>query len=348
MTNGRPDITVVVATLNRAALLAEMLQSLAQQQTRQEFTYEVVVVDNGSTDETGAQLRRLAASYPVRLTALVERQLGKPAALNTGIATSEGRIVVVTDDDVVADPTWLLALWHCFRETEAGAVGGRVMPLWVDGRPEWLTDHLMGHLGTLGCLNFGSSRIVLSEGPDKYWVVGSNIAVRREVVERLGGFDVRRLRGEDIELFNRYRREGVKVVYEPEAVVHHRVGKERLTPVYFRAWYEAAGRYRAYGMPWRPHHLITLMPLYGYRELLRWTRLYWKTSGSPDSAWERLGYECRARGWLSTLRQRVLLWPRWCLTVLTGRSCMPSEFRSASAFSRFSKAVPTSSTERSC
>ena len=319
----RPDLCVIVPTRNRARILSELLASLVQQRTEGCFTFEIVVVDNGSTDGTSRLVQKMAADCPVPMTCLVEPRPGKPFAANTGIAHARSDVLAFTDDDVVAEPAWLLGIWRCFRETDAEAVAGRILPLWVDGRPEWMTDHIMGKLGTLGCADFGTERLVINPATRQYWWVGGNIAVRRELMERLGGFDVRRLRGEDAELFDRYRRSGVRVVYEPAAVVHHKIGKERLTPAYFRAWHETAGRYRTYSIPWRPHHLLIFMPVYCYRELFRWSYLYWKTGWSSHNVWERLGYECRVRGWLSVLRQRMIWWPRWCLTLLTGRSYLP-------------------------
>ena len=317
-------ISVVISTRNRADNLRDSLTRLANQRTDGDLSFEVLVADNGSTDHTRRVVDELAVHFPVMLRYLYEPRRGKPVAANSAFRQAAGEVLVVTDDDAVAETNWLSLLWRSFQETGAQAIGGRVLPLWVDGRPEWLTDQLMRDLGALGLLDFGIERIVVSQRTDRhYWWVGSNIAVRREVLDRLGGFDERRIRGQDVELFTRYRDAGVKIVYEPSAVVYHKIDAQRLTPEHFRRWYWRTGYYRAHEIAWRPHHLLTLIPLYCYRELWRCTSKWWRTGSSPDTFWVRLGHECRARAWWSILIHRIRLWPRWCLTVLMGRSYMP-------------------------
>ena len=318
-----PDVSIVIPTRNRAKSLRQTLESLASQQTDGRFTYEILVVDNGSTDATRQLVQGMAAGYPVPLTCLVEPRVGKPFAVNTGIAHTHSALLVFTDDDVAAEPAWLLGLWRCFHETDTEAVAGRVLPLWLDGRPEWMTDQVMGRLGTLGCLNFGTERLVISQATRHYWWVGGNIGVRRSVVERFGGFDIRRARGQDTELFERYDAAGVKIVYEPQALIHHKIGRNRLTSNAFRAWYDRQGFYRAYELAWRPHHLVTIMSLYCYQEWWSCIKRWWLAPRSPEAFWERLSYECKARAWLHVFLHRLRLWPRWLLTGLTGRSYMP-------------------------
>jgi glycosyltransferase involved in cell wall biosynthesis len=317
------DFSVIIPTRNRVAILKDLLETLAHQDTQGEFTFEVLVVDNGSTDGTRRMVEAMAASFPASLRCLREPQVGKPFAANAGIAQARAPILVFTDDDTVAEPTWLWGMWRCFRETDAEAVGGRVLPLWVDGRPEWLSDSALRKLGTLGLLDFGTERRLISQSPTHYWWVGSNIALRRHVIDRWGGFDVRRTRGQDANLFERYDAAGVRVFYEPTAAVRHKVGRERLTPEAFRAWYDRTGFYRAFEWEWKPTHLVTVMPVHCYREWARWALRWWRADRSPEAFWERLSYECRMRGWASAFRHRLRLWPRWLLSVVTGRSRMP-------------------------
>ncbi len=318
------DLSVIIPTRNRATILKGLLETVSCQETGSRFRYEVVVVDNGSSDDTSRMVEGLTADYPVPLRCVVEPRPGKPFAANTGIAYAQSDLLVFTDDDVLADPGWLSGIWRCFEEApDTEAVAGRILPLWIDGRPEWMSDQIMGKLGTLGCLNFGPDRLVISQSDRHYWWVGSNVAVRRSVVERFGGFDLRRARGQDVDLFDRYNAAGVKIVYEPRAVVRHKVGQERLTPEAFRAWYDRQGFYRGSGMTWRPHHLVTLMPLHCYQQWWFWAKRWWQADRSPEAFWERLSYECRTQAWNRTFLRRLQLWPRCVLTMVTGRSFLP-------------------------
>lgn len=313
-----PAISVLIATRNRAESLRATLEALAHQDTAGAFGFEVIIIDNGSTDTTRHIVEEATRICPAPIVYLYEGGTGKPCALNTGIARARGELLAFTDDDIIVGSKWLAALRGCFRETGTQAVGGRILPLWVDGRPDWLTDRVMRQLGTFGCLDLGLNRIMMNK-EDQWWV-GGNIAMHRELPARLGGFDERRLRGEDAEIFRRYLRAGVRIMYEPASVVHHKVGKDRLTPEYFRRWHELTGLYRALGLGWKPHHVLTVMPLYGYGEMWRWFIQWLRTNGSGEERWIRLVHECRLRLWWSVWLQRLRLWPRWCLTVLTRRS----------------------------
>lgn len=307
----RPDATVIIATRNRARWLAEALERLMRQDTAGRFTYDIVVADNGSTDETAAVVRRAQAGSVVPIEYLFEPRPGKPFALNTAIAHARGDILAFTDDDIVAGPRWLAGLHRAFAETSADAVAGRVLPQWEEITPGHDTEQIMAHMGTVGCLDFSERRLQISPSPDRYWWVGSNIAVRREVLQRCGAFDVRLVRGQDVELFVRLRRRGATIVYEPSALLHHRVGKDRVTPDAFRRWYRERGYYRAFTQPWQPSHALTVMPLSWYREVAQLAWRWARTTGDPARRWERLSYDCRLRAHFSHLRHRLQLLPSW-------------------------------------
>ena len=310
------NFSVIVATRNRAESLKDTLSKLASQETEGRFTYEVVVVDNGSSDSTRQVVETFAAGFPVAVRYLREDRLGKPYALNTGMAHACGEIFAITDDDVMPTPGWLKGLWSCFQEEKAEAVGGKILPLWVDGRPDWLTDELLHHVGgSLGLVDRGDRR--LFQGCQ--WV-GGNLAIRREVVARVGGFDIRLLRSQDTEYYQRCRRTGIRVVYEPGAVVRHKVGPERLTLKYLRIWRHRTGYYHAYLPPWRKYHLLTVLPLYWYRVLID-NAFRWVGSFVARRPWrERFIYELWLRNSFSQWLHRFQLLPRWWVAVLQRRS----------------------------
>ena len=317
-----PDISVILPTRNRAQSLREALERLAAQETGSRFTYEVVVVDNGSTDDTRQVVERLQATSPVPLRYFYEGQRGKSPAMNAGIREARGRIFAFTDDDIVTTPTWLLAFWTCFAEEHADAITGKIVPLYTAPRPTWLTDEVLQRLAGIGCVDYGDQRLRRRNGRSLRWV-GGNLAIRREAVQRIGPCDVRMVRAQDTEYYRRCIRHGLVVVYEPAAQVAHRLGADRMTPEDFRGWRWRVGYYHMYLVPWRKHHVVTLLPYWWYLEtlgfLLGWVRKL--LTGRP---WvERFSDEVRLREAASLWLHRLQLWPRWWLTVLTGRSYMP-------------------------
>jgi len=126
-----PDLTVIVATRNRARQTAQILRHLASQETDGILGYEVLVVDNGSTDTTRLAVEAEQRGFPAGLHYVYEGRTGKYYALNAGMAWAAGNILVFTDDDARPDSRWLVPLAACVREEEADAVSGRVLPHWV-------------------------------------------------------------------------------------------------------------------------------------------------------------------------------------------------------------------------
>lgn len=320
----RPDLSVILPTLNRAVSLARTLETLAAQQTGGAFTYEVVVVDNGCTDDTPAVIARLQPTFPVSLRRVHEPHRGRPYALNAGMREAAGAIFAVTDDDLLLTPGWLRAFWHCFQEERPDGVAGRVLPRWTDGPPAWLANGApmdLNRLG-LGCLDHGERRINTQGGRYCRWV-GGNMAIRREAAERVGGFDERFIRGQDREYYERCVERGLALCYEPEALAYHLVGADRVTPAYFRRWRGRQGAYDAYLMPWRKGDLLTIVPLWWYRRTFQLLGR-WAAAVLLRRPWaERFRHELALRHAASIWGRRVQLWPRWWLTVVTGRPWLP-------------------------
>ena len=315
------DINVIIATRNRAEDLREVLDSVARQDTTGKFSYEVLVVDNGSTDTTRRVVETLQPAFPVPLRYHYEGRAGKPWALNAGIQESRGQLLAFTDDDTVPEPSWLCALWSCFQEEHADALAGRILPLWTAPRPSWLPERA-GVTGEMGCVDFGTSRRRSAKRQHCQWV-GGNMAIRRDVVRRIGGYDTRMLRAQDTEYYRRCINHGLAVVYEPAALVYHKIRAERMTPPNFRRWRHMTGYYHAYLLPWRKYHLVTIVPIAWYRETLGFA-VGWVAAAAARRSWaERFRYELKLREQLSAWWHRLQMWPRWALSVLTGRSHLP-------------------------
>lgn len=240
-------VSVVIATRNRQALLAQTLDALATQRWPRD-QFEIVVADNGSTDSTRLVVES-AAALPGRPSVkyLFVAEPGKSYAINEALRLARGSILAFTDDDVQPEPTWLEGLVTAFEDTGADFVAGRVRPIWETPPPEWLSPALYG---VLAIPDNGDRRLDVTVGGDEQVLpIGANMAVRARVVEQIGGLcvDLGKLEGtlrtgEDHEFFLRMLRSGCHGVYEPTAVVHHWVPRERLERGYFRRWLYQNGR----------------------------------------------------------------------------------------------------------
>lgn len=247
------DASVLIATYNRARFLDRTLDSIRALRVEPGRRWEVLVVDNNSSDDTRAVVERHAAGFPVSLGYLFEGRQGRSNALNTGIGAAAGRVIAMTDDDVCVDACWLDAACAAL-DGDAPSIayaGGPVRPMWETPPPQWL-DLTRGDLwGTIAIQDHGETAFVYEEA--RKVPLGANLAVRRELFERAGLFrgdlgrtSGRLLLGQEVpELLLRARAAGFHGVYVPAMQVHHHIPSARLTRRYFRRWWFGKGVSRA-------------------------------------------------------------------------------------------------------
>jgi GT2 family glycosyltransferase len=238
--------SIVIATYNRAADLRETLGSLAT--LHAEDPWEVVVVDNNSSDGTANTVRDLARDFPVPLRYLFEPVPGRSAALNTGIAAATGAIILTTDDDVRVESDWLEQARGALDRLQCGYIGGRVQPIWQGHRPAWLSPRPGRHWAVIALLDYGPAPMPLTTRMP----LGVNMAFRREVFDIVGGWDTAMgrkagtLLGQEVrEWCIRARQKGVTGYYAPDLTVQHVIPASRLTKRYFRRWFYWRGISRA-------------------------------------------------------------------------------------------------------
>ncbi|AJE02801.1 glycosyltransferase family 2 protein [Geobacter pickeringii] len=221
------EISVIVTTYNRAGLLHDALASLAAQDRGGAFPHEIIVVDNASTDETAAVVRRFATDgCPVRY--LFEPVQGVAAARNRGVREAAGTWLAFFDDDQRADPRWLGEL---VRPTAAGAscVGGRVILDLAAGTAAALSPHCRSLLGEADH-GTGAAKLTGKSLPGT-----GNVLLDRTIFTEVGMFDESLSKGcEDTDFFRRVKAKGYEMWYAPQAVVHHVIPPYRLTGEYLR------------------------------------------------------------------------------------------------------------------
>jgi len=212
----RPSITVGVAAYNAAPTLPGLLDSLLAQEYPPS-AFEVVVADNGSTDETASIVRRYAERGPVRLVDASARR-GPAVARNAVIAAARGEIVAFTDADCISHPTWLAEIERGFADAGVGAVAGAILA----DPPQTSTERFCERRGVL------SQEHVLAH-PVLPYAQTANAAFRRSVFERVGTFDEWLITCEDADMLWRMQLEtALRLVYRPAALVWHRHRSSRL------------------------------------------------------------------------------------------------------------------------
>jgi GT2 family glycosyltransferase len=204
-----PRISVVVCSFNGERTIGACCEALL----RLDYPdYEVIVVDDGSTDRTA----EIARGFGFRVLSTENR--GLSSARNSGMRAATGEIVAYTDDDAPPDPHWLTYLAWGFLTTEHAAIGGPNVPPPGDGLIAGCVAHAPG----------GPVHVLLSDTVAEH-VPGCNMAVRRRCLEAIGGFDPRyRAAGDDVDVCWRLQEHGWTIGFSPAAMVwHHRRGSIR-------------------------------------------------------------------------------------------------------------------------
>ena len=311
------DISVIVCTFNRHKSLARTLDSLVASTLPASVEWEVIVVDNNSTDATPDLVRRYADAHPSRVRYVFEATQGKSYSLNKAVRGARGAILAFADDDVVVEPTWMWKLTQPLIEGRWSGVGGRVIPEWAAAPPRWIPFNERYGLAPLGVFNLGTAAGPLTEAP-----FGCNMAFRRSMFETHGLFRVdlgpcetsdgspwqrgglpiwtanRPPRmGEDSEFCQRLLDRGEALYYEPAAVVHHWVAADRLRKQYFLAWWFEKGRAEVRQVGAKPGTRLYLgrIPAYHLRSMAVWTARWLLGLGPRNRfrskllVWKKLG-----------------------------------------------------------
>jgi GT2 family glycosyltransferase len=284
------DASVIICTYNRAESLKDTLAALIAQRPAPGRTWEVLIVDNNSWDATREVVTATQTGWPL-LRYEFEGQQGLSHARNHGIKAALGKVLLFTDDDVLPEPDWLESTLTGLEKYQADACGGFIAPIWEVPPPAWLTERFYGFLAVRTDRSDDHPIEAASQAP-----FGANMAFRREVFDRVGGFDTSRGRkgkvlasGEDGELFERILTAGLKAVFLGGSRVHHKVEAFRLRKTYLRRWRYQTSRNIALSRGVRGERRIFNIPLYLLPQTLRaLLRAVWGRFTSPaDEAFNR-------------------------------------------------------------
>lgn len=224
------QISAIVCTHNRSGYLKKAVQSL-NDQTLPKEQYEVIVVDNASTDDTEAVVESFR--HVPNLRYIYEPILGLSQARNTGWQNAKGKYIAYLDDDAIACPEWLKRILRAFETMKPtpGSVGGKVVPIWEIERPTWLPKEMEP---ALTIIDWSDQPIFLTESHQ--FLAGVNISYPRDVLEECKGFSVNLgrkgsilLSGEEYFVERYIKSMGLGVYYDPLICVQHHIPAERLT-----------------------------------------------------------------------------------------------------------------------
>lgn len=219
-------VSVVVCTLNRAQLLQKCLESLANQDVNVRL-FEVIIVDNGSTDDTGAVVNRFLCNNE-HFRSVKEEQPGLSFARNRGWREADGHYVAYIDDDAIAYPDWISCIVdYIKRQPDAGIFGGPYEAFYLVSTPEWFPPEY-------GCLDLGNQERPVKLGVE--WIIGLNMVIRKDLFYLYGGFDVRlgmiggkTAYGEEVNFFLSMYDKGIQIFYVPSMRVKHLVAEYKMS-----------------------------------------------------------------------------------------------------------------------
>lgn len=241
------DLTLLVCTFNRSQDLTELLRSAVAQQTDGSFTYEVLVVDNNSTDNTRGVVEFFIQAGHQNIRYLFEGKQGKSNALNSGLVAARGWAYAITDDDFILPPDWVKQIIHGFRaHSDVSFVSGKVLPRWYADPPLWVGPD---HWSPLALADYGDETFYVDEHRQVCLLA---CAFRSADVQAVGGYrpdlsvTENSIGGvEDLDILQRLWKSGRRGVYLPTIWFLHKVPKTRLVKSYHRRWHAGHGRFYA-------------------------------------------------------------------------------------------------------
>ena len=232
-------VALVICTYNREKYLFETLESLSNQ-TLQNDKFQLIIVDNNSTDNTANISQEFISKNPLlNIKYCFEEKKGLSFARNRGVAEANAPIVSYVDDDVILPASFLQEMVDFFdKYKDAAGAGGKVIPKYERGKePEWMSKYLNGFVGKV---DFGNNILQYDKGM-KY-PAGCNMAYRKDILLKVGGFNNElTFRSDDKYIFYKVKNISDKIYYIPNAWLFHNIDSHRLTDSNFKKLFLKTG-----------------------------------------------------------------------------------------------------------
>jgi len=239
MQENPPYISVVICTYNRDKFIRSALESLTRQ-TLPSSRFEVLVVDNNSTDQTAAICQAfIAETSQQNFFYHFEPNKGLSSARNRGIKEARGEVITYIDDDAIATEGFLQELFDFFtNHPGAAGAGGKVIPIYPgEAEPAWMNKYLYGFVTRQ---DFGGEKMKYT--PRMKYPAGCNMSYRKNILEKVNGFNEELHFRSDDKLINfRVRKFSDDIWYIPGAMVYHHIDGERLQFISFKKLYQKTG-----------------------------------------------------------------------------------------------------------
>lgn len=282
-------MSIVVCTWNRSGLLVKTLERMLDLSVPDGVGWELVVVDNNSTDDTQEVLSRYEGVLPLRI--VVEEKQGLSYARNAAARAARGRYLAWTDDDVLVNPAWISEYVDAFRRwPEATYFGGPVIP-WFEGNPPgWLQETVHMVRGPYALVDHGDEPIWLDRTHVAY---GANFAIDRETQldfpfdPRLGRVGTSLRSGDETAVQRALREAGHRGRWVPGARVRHFIPAERQTVAFLRRRIRALGREQASRNPSTATRLLGRPRWLWKAVVIAELRYRWHRLASPAPTWMR-------------------------------------------------------------
>lgn len=226
MENYTYEISLIICTYNRQKFLPEALESIAHQ-TLDSSKFELIIVDNRSTDNTATISRQFIDNHPaINIKYCFEENKGLSFARNRGIAEAHAHIISYIDDDVILPPEYLETVMIFFAKYPAAiGMGGKVIPKYEDGKePAWMNKYLNGFVAKV---DYGSSLIKFNE--KMRYPAGCNMTYKKDILIKTGGFNTElKFRSDDKYIFFKIKLISNEIYYLPDAWLYHYIDRDRL------------------------------------------------------------------------------------------------------------------------
>jgi len=270
------DMSIIICTYNRSQNLAECFDCLGQQELIDPISWEVLLIDNNSSDDTKQVVEQLTKQYNLPVSYAFEAEQGLSAARNRGIMEANGTYLVFIDDDIRVTKHWLQTIYSSFKEHDCDAVGGRIHIESPATLPKWITPDMYGFLGHQ---DFGA--VPHAMDGVKEFPFGGNMAIHRRVFDLIGNFNVNMgrkgsglrkdeiFKGEETDFFHRLAATGGKFYYHPSILVFHKILPHQLRPGFFLALHNNAGILKAQLVNHSYSRRFFGVPLFIYAQFFR-------------------------------------------------------------------------------